>query len=328
MGVGGILPLKKHDRSFRLLFSQPRLIEDLIRRFIGHGEPWVDDLDFSTLERVSTAHVSEDLASRDGDVGWRVRLRSSPVAIYVLVEFQSEPQRFMALRKSVYQGLFFQHLLKQGGLTPEGLLPLVLSIVVYNGKARWRAPQELAELIRGIDGPLAAFIPRFWYLLLEMEACEEADLEGPNLVALLIRLERGRSREELERIIGDLVAALPGPDEGGVRRAFVVWIRRVLLAGRAEEEIPELVNLEDFRTMLLESVEEWNREIEARGEEKGLEKGLRRGREEALLHLLEVKFGELDDRTRAQVAAADPQHLMEWIERVLTAERLADVFGH
>lgn len=80
--------------------------------------------------------------------------------------------------------------------------------------------------------------------------------------------------------------------------------------------------------MLLESVEEWNREIEARGEEKGLEKGLRRGREEALLHQLEVKLGGLDDRTRAQVAAADPQHLVEWIERVLTAERLADVFGH
>jgi len=324
--------LKKHDRSFRLLFGQPRLMEDLIRRFIGRGEPWIDDLDFSTLERVSTAHVSEDLESRDGDVGWRVRFRDAPVAIYVLVEFQSEPQRFMALRKSVYQGLFYQQLLKQGGLTPDGLLPLVLSIVIYNGKARWLAPQELAELIHGIDGPLAAFIPRFWYFLLEMEACDEAELQGHNLVALLIRLERGRSREELERIIGDLVVALPGPDEGGVRRAFVVWIRRVLLAGKAEEEIPELVNLEEFRTMLLESVEEWSHEIEARAEEKGLrrgrEEGKEEGRRESLLHLLEVKFGDLDDRTRAQVAAADPQHLMEWIERVLTAERLADVFGH
>lgn len=316
--------MKKHDRSFRLLFAQPRLIEDLIRRFVGRGEIWIDDLDFSTLERVGTAHVSEDLESRDGDVGWRVRFRDAPVVIYLLIEFQSEPQRFMALRKSVYQGLFYQQLLKQGGLTPDGLLPLVLSIVVYNGKARWLAPRELAELIRGIDGPLAAFIPRFWYLLLEMEACEEAELEGPNLVALLIRLERGRNRDDIERVIGDLVAALPGPDEGGVRRAFVVWIRRVLLAGRAEEEIPELVNLEEFRTMLLESVEEWSHEIE----EKGVQKGREEGRRDALLHLLEVRFGSLDERTRAQVAAADPQLLMEWIERVLTAERLADVFGH
>jgi len=72
--------------------------------------------------------------------------------------------------------------------------------------------------------------------------------------------------------------------------------------------------------MLLESVEEWSHEIEEKGREEG--------RRDVLLHLLEVKFGDLDDRTRAQVAAADPQHLMEWIERVLTAERLADVFGH
>jgi hypothetical protein len=234
----------------------------------------------------------------------------------------------MALRKSVYQGLFYQQLLKQGGLTPEGLLPLVLSIVIYNGKARWLAPQELAELIRGIDGPLAAYIPRFWYRLIEMEACEEAELQGHNLVALLIRLERGRNRDELEQVIGDLVAALPGPDEGGLRRAFVVWMRRVLLAGRAEEEIPELVNLEEFRTMLLESVEEWSHEIEEKGLRRGREEGVKEGLERGLLHQLEVKFGDLDDRTRTQVSAADPQHLMEWIERVLTAERLADVFGH
>lgn len=80
--------------------------------------------------------------------------------------------------------------------------------------------------------------------------------------------------------------------------------------------------------MLLESVEEWSDEIEARAEEKGLKRGREEGRRESLLHLLEAKFGDLDHRTRAQVAAADPQHLMEWIERVLTAERLADVFGH
>jgi predicted transposase YdaD len=115
--------LKKHDRSFRLLFSQPRLIEDLMRRFVGRGGTWIDDLDFSTLERVSTAHISEALASRDGDVGWRVRLKSAPIFIYLLVEFQSTNDRFMALRESVYMGLFLQQILKQGGLTPEGLLP-------------------------------------------------------------------------------------------------------------------------------------------------------------------------------------------------------------
>ena len=143
--------MKKHDRSYRLIFSQPRMIEDLLRGFVR--EPWIEKLDFTTLERVNSSHVAENLQGRDGDVVWRLRQRGDPsTLVYVLVEFQSEAERFMALRQSVYQGLFYQQLVKQGELTPDGLLPLVLSIVIYNGKGDWRAPRELAELIRVVEG--------------------------------------------------------------------------------------------------------------------------------------------------------------------------------
>jgi predicted transposase YdaD len=96
-----------------------------------------------------------------------------------------------------------------------------------------------------------------------------------------------------------------------------------------------MIDLEDFRTMLIERVEEWSREIEARAEKKGekkglkmgLKQGLEQGRRELLLRQLEIKFGQIDDRTRAQVKAAGPVLLLQWGERLLTAERLADVFG-
>jgi len=71
--------------------------------------------------------------------------------------------------------------------------------------------------------------------------------------------------------------------------------------------------------MLSERVEEWSRQIEARSENKG--------RREVLLHLLETKFGQLDARTTSRVKTARPQSLLKWAERVVTAERLADVFG-
>ena len=94
-----------------------------------------------------------------------------------------------------------------------------------------------------------------------------------------------------------------------------------------------------MRAMLIETVERWNRELETRGEKKGLKKGLQqgmekgrkegmeKGRRELLLHQLEIKFGQLDGRTRARVAAAGPERLLQWAERLLTAERLADVFA-
>jgi hypothetical protein len=259
--------------------------------------------------------------SREGDVVWRVRHRDG-TCVYLLVEFQSKVQRFMALRQMAYLALFYQQLLKQGELTPDGRLPLVLTIVVYNGKARWAAPVELAELIRVLDGGSEAYAPRLRYRLLDMEACEPADLRGSNLVALLIRLERGRTRSGLRRIISELADALRGSDDGGLRRAFVVWLQRVLLPGKGEEDIPELVELEEFRAMLIERVEEWSREIEARGEKKWLAKGQR----DLLLHQIEIKFGQLDERTRTRVSVAGSKRLLQWAERLLTAERLADVF--
>lgn len=51
-----------HDPGHRLLFSHPRMVEDLIRGFIH--EDWVSRLDFQTLERVNGSFVSEDL--KDG----------------------------------------------------------------------------------------------------------------------------------------------------------------------------------------------------------------------------------------------------------------------
>jgi predicted transposase YdaD len=332
MGMG-TLHTSRHDRSYRLLFNHPRMVEDLLRRFVAKA--WLKQLDFSTLERANASFVSEGLHGREGDIAWRVRLRDSPVHLYVLVEFQSKVQRFMALRQSVYLGLFCQQLIDQGQLTPDRKLPPVLSVVVYNGKVDWWAPLELSELFHTQGGTPEDHLPRLRYRLLEMEAVRPGELRGRNLMALLIRLERARTHSRLTAIIPALVAALPGEDEGGLRRAFVVWLQRLLLPGRGEEGIPELVDLKEFRAMLIERVEEWSRKIEKKsrrqglqeGLEKGLEQGLDKGQRELLLHQLETKFGPLGARTRARVQAARSESLLRWAERLLTAKTLTEVFG-
>ena len=308
------------------------MIEDLVRGFLW--EPWIEELDFTTLEPLNASHVSDRLHSRDGDCAWRLRVRRSPAFVYLLVEFQSEVDRFMALRQAAYQVLFYQQLVKQGELTKDGRLPIVLTIVVYNGRARWLAPVELADLIRVIPAGSDRCTPRFRHELLEIEGRRLRELPRGNLVGLLIRFERSRTRSSLRRVVRDLVVALPRPDEGGLRRAFVVWLQRVLLPAKGEEDIPEMVDLEDFRAMLIERVEEWSREIEKKGRkeghkeglERGLKKGLEEGRRELLLRQLELKFGEIDERIRSRVRAAGPERLLRWGERLVTAERLADVF--
>jgi hypothetical protein len=307
------------------------MVADLVRRYVPGS--WVERLDFTTLERVNASYVSEDLKSREGDVVWRLRLLGGePAYIFLLVEFQSVPQRFMAVRLMVYLGLLYQQLLRQGELTADGRLPLVLPIVLYNGEERWSAPLELAELIRGIDEESGIFIPRLRYHLIDEGAFRPQELKGGgNLASLLFRLERSGSRREMRRIAGELVRLLRGPDLRGLRRAFLVWFNRVFLAGRAEERIPEIVELEYFRDMLEKSVERWGREIEEKALRKGVmagrKEGLKEGSAEMLLSVLEARFGSLDDQVRKKVRAARPERLRQWGRRSATALRLDDVFA-
>ena len=92
--------MAESDSGYKLLFSHPELVADLLRGFVP--EPWVAEVDFATLTPVKGSYVSEGLRQRHDDVVWKVRLREQWLYVYVVIEFQSEPDPFMALRMLVY----------------------------------------------------------------------------------------------------------------------------------------------------------------------------------------------------------------------------------
>ena len=67
------------------------MVEDLLRGFVAG--PQADDIDFSTLEKLSAEYVSDELLKRHGDAAWRVRLRERWLHLVVLLEFQSRTSR-------------------------------------------------------------------------------------------------------------------------------------------------------------------------------------------------------------------------------------------
>jgi hypothetical protein len=256
----------------------------------------------------------------------------------------------MAVRLMVYIALLYQDLVKEGELTPDGKLPLVIPLVLYNGEARWWAPLELSELIEHVDEAAKAYVPCLRYWVIDEGRYSLKDLAGRESVAAqLFWLEKSPSRRALSRGSGRLVPLLSGPEDGPLRQAVLLWIERVLMPRRRRREpIPEALGLEEFKAMLEKRVEEWNRELREEGRllglkegrkkgieegvQKGLQKGIQKGRQEGeaavLLRQLERKFGRVDSKTRKRVQSADAERLLDWSERVLTADRLEDVFGN
>jgi hypothetical protein len=138
-------------------------------------------------------------------------------------------------------------------------------------------------------------------------------------------------------------------DDPSLTRAFLLWLGHLL--GQSNRGIRKRLSLEDYAAMWEQKIQKWKEELsrealqagllageekgQAKGRKQGLKEGLeqglvqghKQGQENLLLRQLERKFGPLDPQTRTRVRRADANQLLEWAERILTADRLEQVFA-
>ena len=322
-----------HDPAYKLLFSRPRMVRDLLDGFAARS--WSDALDFDTLAPLPAAFVSEDLQRRHGDLVWRICFRDERrLYLVLLLEFQAGVDRTMAARMLAYTALLYQRVIADGGLQENGALPPVLPVVLYNGRRRWTAPVEMTALIAAGDGVLAPYQPSQRYYLLDGARVPDADLPPGNLVSALVGLEKTRDAPGLREALRALGELLRAAGDEHLARAFMAWLRSELReAGRLPPGGGDaLAQLQETQTMLKETVREWTREWLEQGRAQGIEQG--RDEERALLCRLAAR--KFDGAAAEGLAAAlagvtDPERLGrvgDWIiECATAADLLARVRG-
>jgi hypothetical protein len=314
----------QHDLSYRLFFGHQRMIRDLLREIVG--ERWVECLDLDSGERVSASFVSDKHQNRESDIIWKFRRKDGgePVYVYILLELQSRPDPSMPVRFMGYESLFYQALMASRPAREWRNLPLIIPVMIYNGWEPWNMPTDLGSMIGHLDPSAEVYRPQLRFKLVDEAAFPQevlAALDSP--VAGLFRIDRSRDWSEVRTSVHRLRRTL-APAEDSLRRAFEIWLRKVILPrfGWLEEEASDTLTLEELETMLAESIDRWDREIREEGRQEGRQEGEAR----IVLRQLRLKFGLLSSETEERVLAADANRLLEWSERVLTAERLDDVF--
>jgi predicted transposase YdaD len=355
----GRRPTQVHDSSYKRLFSNSRLVEDLLRGFVH--EDWIKELDFTSLEKVNATFVADDFRERRDDLVWKVRWGQDTVLfVYLLLEFQADVDKFMAVRVLTYLGLLYQDLIKSKQLAPDDKLPPVLPIVLYRGRdQRWNAPQEIHDLLGTRPAALEKYTPKLHYLLLDEGSYSESQLTSlplSNLVTAMFQLENSRTIEDFQRVITTLVEWLTDPSQQQLNRDFTDWLTKVLLAQRLPGvEFKEITNLEELKTMLAERIDNWQEQWKATGIAKGRAEGLMKGRAEGrteglmkgraegravglsegraegrievLRRLLEEKFGPLTTNLQDALYQLEEQAVFECVKRTLTAKSVQEVLG-
>jgi hypothetical protein len=263
--------------------------------------------------------------------------------LYLLIEFQSSVDKYMALRMMVYTGLLYQDLIKRGDVLEDGRLPPILPIVLYNGSQRWTAATEVADLIPAVPGLVEQFKPKLRYLLIDENAYSDSQLVSVNnLVAAVFRLEHPADPQTISDLLTSLNDWLS--DRPDLRRMFALWIRATLM--RKPEYgivLPQVDDLQEINIMLSQRLEEWAHRYRAEGVlqgiekgieqgvkqgiEQGIEQGLVKGESKLLRKLLERKFGPLPVNVADRLNNATEVELERWGDAVLTENTLDAIFG-
>ena len=309
------------DPAYKLLFSQPRMVEDTLRGYVAPG--WCEGLDFSTLTRMNAEYIGPELYNRIGDMLWRVEFREGSLLggppldngerpyLLVLFEFQSAVDPDMAWRMHEYVYLLQRHQRGNGTLKAEGREAPVLAVVVYNGDRAWTAADARSgPVVEGPSGSGWTGNRTRTYVVLDERAVAEGGggsagngrrlpgsrrlpgarhrldrLVPDNRLTTLIGLETGAA-EALPRLLWEAFERYAGEEEKGLREGYHARVRDSR-SPHGGEGLPPLAEME----RVLEA-RRGGREMptlmDARAmewEARVLERGREQGREQVLAEL-------------------------------------------
>lgn len=178
---------RRHDQSYKLLFSQSLAVEHLIRGFVNSD--LADELDFERMESLATEQTTSGLIRSEADLIWKILFKGSSRHLLFPMEFQSASDRYMAARMLYYVAVAYHGLLARKSrshqLAPGGLLPPVLAVTIYNGRASWTAPDDVRDLIEPVQGWLADHQPKLIHKVLDLRALGGQPPPEPNVVSCI-----------------------------------------------------------------------------------------------------------------------------------------------
>ena len=313
----------RSDTLYKQLFAHPEIVRDLLTAFLS--AQWAQSLEVGAFERVNASYVNDRGKARHDDLVWRVHIGGDWVYVYLLLEFQSRSDPWMALRMQVYVGLLCQDLVAQHKLTRFGKLPPVLPIVLYHGRKPWRASTDLADLMLPAPEGLERFQPRQHYLLIDQQVNLGAD-DQSNVLTILFRLMRSRSDVEMRNALDAFVERMASTDMLGARDSLIRWVQSVLQDEFHDltlslEEGPEMSILFNRRFKTYEDL------LEYEAIERGREQGEAMALQEVVRTFAADGRDELPPDLDEKISQAKVDELKSWIKLLANGAKPQQIFA-
>jgi predicted transposase YdaD len=314
-------PAQPHDKLFKVLTDDPRVAGALIRERLP--------ADIAALladqppQPVEGGFIDEELQGSQSDRLFKVRTVGGEEAfLYVLVEHKSAPDPGLPLQLLGYMLRIWR---RHAGRDPAKLraLPAIIPLVLYHGARTWNVPTAFRDLIAADEAVRRRHLD-FSYVLTDLGRIDDDRLsQTATLRAGLLALKYALREADPWPVLVAILEALPEND--ALVRPLLVYILSVY----ENVDRPMLIRAihqakpEGEESMLSLAAREWI----AEGEAKGIAKGMAEGKAEMLLRQLRRRFGATAPDVEARVHDADGARLDDWMDRLMDADNLDDVFS-
>ena len=262
----------------------------------------------------------------------------------MLLEHKRTPQRLTAFQLLRYMVHIWENTAQDEG---QGLPPII-PVVVYQGDSPWPYGQTLQQALQP-PAPLAPYLPDFHYELCDLSSLSDAEIRGAVLLRVTLLVMKHIADAKLAERLPDIFGLLR---ELGEKRTALGYLETLL---RYLASATDKITDKDVRNALVDALpkleetlmptiaETWLEQGRAEGRNEGRAEGRNEGRTEGrnegraegvqlgekriLLRQLELRFGALPKVYQQRIAAADSETLLQWSERLLSAQQLPDVFA-
>lgn len=338
-------PQFPHDRLVKWIFSRPEAAAIQLRQALPPSLS--SRIDWDSLVRRSDTLIDPQLGARYSDLLYEAKLGddAQPALLYVLIEHQSTPDRFMAWRLLRYMVRIWERFIREHHGSVERL-PLIVPVVLSQAATGWNKPRCLSALLDIPDDLRKHYPPpvELWFDVDELGDSVLADARARDEAKALVQVARTLLRLAFrdDEVVPPTVAPLApllekvmasfGVDDVEALWTYVITVfdpqsplRDILIDAAS----PELKSV--YATIYDEAVDkgrtEGRREGRKEGRKEGRTEGRRTGALDMLMHLLRRRGLALDPSQRRRLQeCSDPAQLRRWLDRALEAETTAELF--
>jgi len=265
----------RHDEFFRTTFSDLNMVKSFTKEYLP--KKISENLDLETLSIAKDSFIDVELKGKYSDLLYSVKLAGKDAFIYFLFEHKSKEDKFVALQLLKYMIEIWYLYLKQNTDSDKQKLPVIIPLLIYHGKDKWRVSDKFSDLLEGTT--FTEYIPDFKYEIFDISHLEDENITGSVLnrvVFLTLKyIFTKEINDELPKILklyNELTEKDNKADHLDVLLNYIITSAKELTDESFTKSIEELKEGDIEMTTIANLYME-----------KGIEKGIERGKKEGKL---------------------------------------------